>query len=145
MAEQDSLTLEKDGTVTAVFGGATTVLRRPLFGELRGLRESLWSAQDVLHDKAASLNAVRARLKAASESGDAAEATAALREYHELDRQDTTANEDACVTIMRTVFELLGERTLPDDADLPVWMSDGATISALMEHWRNVPLDHGSA
>lgn len=145
MAEQDSLTLEKDGTVTAVFGGGKTVLRRPLLGELRELRESLWAAQDVLYEKAASLSSARAKIKAASESGDADDAEEALREFRNLERQDTTASEDACVNLMRTVFETLGGRTLADDAALPVWMSDGATITAFMEHWRHVPLDHGSA
>lgn len=145
MAEQDSLKLEKDGTVTAVVGGEKTVLRRPLFGELRELRESLWSAQDVLYDKAAALASARVNLKAASESGDTAEAVDALREFRNLERQDTLASEGACMSLMRTIFETLGGRTLSDDATLPVWMSDYKAIEALMEHWRFVPLVSGNA
>lgn len=145
MAEQESLTLEKDGTVTAVFGGEKTVLRRPLFGELKDLRAALWSAQDVLYDKAAALNTARASLKAASDSGDTAEALDALRDFRRLEQEDTLASEEACMSLMRTVFDTLGDRTLADDATLPVWMSDYKTIEALMEHWRHVPLDRGPA
>lgn len=148
------VTLLPDGRVRLALDGktgATTTLRRPRVGELRVLHEALEQTNDEVRDLLHAhpekpVPPVRPPGQDDAEYADAYSAYAEARdEWRNIDRKATIELDERRGAWSRQVVEMLGDKPLPAGpvADLPTWAVDTRTAVALVNHWQNVPLDHG--
>lgn len=144
----NDLELHKNGTVTVHLEQGRIQLRRPKLGEFRPLREAFWEISEAVGDKSVELQAAKDSLRLELEAaGDTPEADLVRKiraEDRRLGQELTTYGEDLYLEFFKqTVTKLATAGSLPDDDDLPPWVTKGATCAYLVNHWSAVPTPRG--
>jgi hypothetical protein len=146
MAEQrsqvpDGFELVPNGTARLVIDGEVWRLRRPKLGEYRKLRELLDARDDDHLRLVASVPSVdRAPEDATAE--EKVDYTIAVRRRSRALGDEVTALN---VRWLSEALTLLADRPPPPADDWPSGMDETETISALVKHWRSVPLRSGGS
>lgn len=140
-APPDGFELINNGTARLVVDGQVWRLRRPKLGEFRKLREAL-DERDDAHLRIISEH--RSEDKPADDA-DAEEKLAFTLGARARGRAISEQVAALNVEWLGEALRLLCDREPPAVDDWPAGMDESGTISALVSHWRSVPLRSGGS
>lgn len=140
-APPDGFELVNNGTARLTIDGQVWRLRRPKLGEFRKLRESL-DERDDAHLRI--ISAHQSDDKPADDA-DAEEKLAYTLNARHRSRSLTEQVGALNVEWLTEALRLLCDREPPPADEWPAGMDESGTISALVSHWRSVPLRSGGS
>lgn len=140
---RNGISPQPSGTVHLWVDGKKIRLRNPRLREYRKITD-LWrdfsdELEDALRDNAAWLDKMGKLGLEREERGEPRMTPEEKAEDRERGKTATIEQETKVIEWWRLVVDTLGDKELPEDDDLPVFLSQLDGLTTVIAHWRSVP------